>query len=274
MSRIDHHCPTNPGALGGAHGAGIMRMRGCWRWRRRRCLWRTFLRGLGRRISCCLWGEPGGGRWRIWRCCMSRGETVARTAVVGHVSASRGICVSAGGFGAVMLAQAKHGFRVECAGLENMAAATAGASAVGMPGVILLTAHFGNAEIGIPYLPMMGFPRPIHIVMYQDSKDAQERFHTRHRKLLANLDIISTTDPVAAGLGIIAAIRKGDTVAMRADRTMAGKGIEVTLLGQAGDSAGGAVPGGGADRCAGAVHLHVPAGVSAVRVPLFGGAPV
>jgi predicted LPLAT superfamily acyltransferase len=134
---------------------------------------------------------------------------------------------------ALMLARPRHGFRIQCAGLQNMAAASAADGPSTPPGVILLSAHFGNAEIGIPYLPQMGYCRPIHIVMYHEPDDAHERFHTRHRRLLADMDIISTTDPVVAGLGIMAALKQGDTVAMRADRTLAGKGLAVTLLGHA-----------------------------------------
>src|SRR5213078_2934757 len=49
----------------------------------------------------------------------------------------------------------------------------------------------------------MGFERPVHIVMYQEPGDAQERFHAEYRRLLAGMDIISTTDPLGAGLAIM-----------------------------------------------------------------------
>lgn len=129
---------------------------------------------------------------------------------------------------ALMLAKPRHGYRIECQGLANFPKSFADHA----QGVILLSAHFGNAEVGIPYLPQMGFDRPIHIVMYHDPHDAHERVHMRHQLLLADMPIISTTDPLAAGLSIMAALKKGDTVAMRADRILAGKGIPVMLLGQ------------------------------------------
>jgi predicted LPLAT superfamily acyltransferase len=88
------------------------------------------------------------------------------------------------------------------------------------------------AEIAAPYLRRMGIERPTHLVMYQDAADGTERFHARHRRMLSHLSIISTTDPLAAGIKIIAALKKGEVVAMRADRTLAGKGVEVTLLGE------------------------------------------
>lgn len=127
---------------------------------------------------------------------------------------------------AVMLLSPKHGFAVSGDGLGNLTRVT-----VGDKGVMMLTAHFGNAEVAAPYILRMGVERPIHIVMYQQSADATERFHTKHRRMLSKMNIISTTDPLVAGVKIIAALRNGDVVAMRADRALRGKTIPTQLLG-------------------------------------------
>ncbi|HUO07448.1 MAG TPA: lysophospholipid acyltransferase family protein [Phycisphaerae bacterium] len=127
---------------------------------------------------------------------------------------------------AVMLVSPRHGFEMRCDGREHLTRAMAQGR-----GVIMLTAHFGNAEAAAPNIFRMGVDLPIHIVMYQESSDATERFHTKHRRMLSNMNVISTTDPLVAGVKIIAALRKGDVVAMRADRALTGKAVRATLLG-------------------------------------------
>ena len=92
-------------------------------------------------------------------------------------------------------------------------------------------AQAGMAEIAAPYFRSMGIDRPVHIVMYQDPRDGTEAFHRRHRRRLGDIPVISTTDPLAAGVKIMRALKAGAVVALRADRTLAGKGVPVTLLG-------------------------------------------
>jgi predicted LPLAT superfamily acyltransferase len=130
---------------------------------------------------------------------------------------------------ALILATPGHGFHMECEGLLHLAHANRADN--GRAGLLLLSAHFGMAEIAVPYLALMGINRPTHLVMYQDASDGTERFHARHRRMLENVSIISTTDPLAAGIKIIGALKKGEVVAMRADRTLAGRAIPVTFLG-------------------------------------------
>lgn len=127
---------------------------------------------------------------------------------------------------AVMLMNSKHGFAISCDGLEHLTKVSASGG-----GLLVLTAHFGNAEIAAPYFSKLGFTHKVHIVMYMDTKDGTEKFHARHRKLLDKIEIISTTDPLSAGVRIIRAIKEGGVVAMRADRTMSGKMVSATLLG-------------------------------------------
>jgi KDO2-lipid IV(A) lauroyltransferase len=130
---------------------------------------------------------------------------------------------------ALMLARPTHGFAIDCEGLEHLRAAVDSAD---NRGVLLLSAHFGMAEIAAPYMRRMGMNRPANIVMYQNAADGTEQFHSRHRHMLQHVNVISTTDPLAAGIKIIAALKKGEVVAMRADRTLAGKTVEATLLGE------------------------------------------
>jgi predicted LPLAT superfamily acyltransferase len=129
---------------------------------------------------------------------------------------------------ALMLARAGHGFAIDCEGLLHLTRAPTSEE----EGVIVLSAHFGMAEISAPYMRKVGMRRGLNIVMYQDTKDGTERFHTQYRKLLEGTNVISTTDPLAAGMKIISALKRGEMVAMRADRTMSGKGVAVTLLGE------------------------------------------
>lgn len=131
---------------------------------------------------------------------------------------------------AVMLSAEGHGFSIVREGVEHMHAAAAGEA-----GLIVLSAHFGIAEAAIPYMAKkmgnMLRSRPIHVVMYQDLSEATERFHSEKRRLLEGMHIISSTDPLSAGVKIIAALRAGGLVAMRADRRLAGKTVRVHLLG-------------------------------------------
>ncbi len=127
---------------------------------------------------------------------------------------------------AVMLVSARHGFQMSCDGLGHLTKAT-----MEEKGVLMLSGHFGNAEVAAPYIFRMGLERRIHIVMYQEAADATERFHTKHRRMLEQMKVISTTDSLAAGVKIMGALREGDLVAMRADRALHGKTTRARLLG-------------------------------------------
>jgi phosphatidylinositol dimannoside acyltransferase len=131
---------------------------------------------------------------------------------------------------AVMLATAGHGFSMCAEGLPHLTKLF-----VAEEGVIMMTGHFGNAEVAAPYMGRMGVTRPVHLVMYREAGDATEAFHTRHRRLLANVRIISTTDPLTAGVKMMRALREGGLVALRADRAMEGKRVRGELLGGAVD---------------------------------------
>ncbi|MGN6367867.1 MAG: LpxL/LpxP family acyltransferase [Phycisphaerae bacterium] len=157
--------------------------------------------------------RPGGGGRGWWR---RRWESYLHMIQFGMLLLDR----------AVMLVSERHGFRVSCDGLGHLTHAVQEGK-----GVIMLSGHFGNAEVAAPYIFRMGVERAIHIVMYQEAGDATERFHTKHRKMLEKVRVISTTDALAAGVKIMGALREGDLVAMRADRALTGKTVKARLLG-------------------------------------------
>ena len=127
---------------------------------------------------------------------------------------------------ALMLAKPQHGFGIECDGRSHLLDAAAAGG-----GVMMLTGHFGNAEAVAPYMQKTGLATAIHIVMYRDNADGTEHFHARHQQELSKVHLINTTDPLTAGIKIIAALRRGELVALRADRTMRGKSLPAKLLG-------------------------------------------
>jgi predicted LPLAT superfamily acyltransferase len=127
---------------------------------------------------------------------------------------------------AIMLSGPGHRFRMTCAGLPHLREALDQNR-----GVLILTAHLGTAEAAAPYMAKMGLTRAFHLVMYQDASDATERFHTETRRMLASMRIISTTDPLVAGVKIMRALQNNEVVAIRADRSLAGRTIRVPLLG-------------------------------------------
>jgi predicted LPLAT superfamily acyltransferase len=127
---------------------------------------------------------------------------------------------------ALMLASPRHRFVMLGDGIPNLRRALDTNR-----GLLQLTAHFGNAEAAAPYMARIGFARPMHLVMYQKPGDATERFHTSQRRMLAGMNIISTTDPLAAGVKIIRALRENEVVAIRADRALDGRTVKAMLLG-------------------------------------------
>ncbi len=163
---------------------------------------------------------------------------------------------------ALMLATPQHRFTIECEGRAHLLEALAAGG-----GVMMLTGHFGNAEAVAPYLQKMGLATAIHIVMYRDAADGTEHFHARHQHELSKVHLINTTDPLAAGIKIIAALRRGELVALRADRTMRGKSLPMRFLGgdvhlPAGPFVAAALS--GARRCA---SLYLPSRISTLCVP-------
>ncbi len=98
-------------------------------------------------------------------------------------------------------------------------------------GLLILTAHFGALEIAAPWLRTYVEPGKMHFVMYRDFSDSTEKFHHDQWKMLEGMKFINSTDPLAAGLQIMAALRKRQYVGIRADRAMGGRTVQVRLLG-------------------------------------------
>jgi predicted LPLAT superfamily acyltransferase len=127
---------------------------------------------------------------------------------------------------AVMLAGGADRFAVEVQGAEHYHVARAAGR-----GMLLLTAHFGCAEVTAPALADLPGAPPVNVVMYQDLQAATEMFHVEHRHAFAGVRLISTSDAMDAGLKVMAALKRGETVALRADRALDSRTIETTLLG-------------------------------------------
>lgn len=98
-------------------------------------------------------------------------------------------------------------------------------------GVLILTAHFGALEIATIWLRTHIDPAKMHFVMYRDFSDSTEKFHQDQWKMLQGMKFINSTDPLAAGLQIMGALRQKQYVGIRADRVMDGRKVEVSLLG-------------------------------------------
>ncbi len=99
-------------------------------------------------------------------------------------------------------------------------------------GLLILTGHFGCAEISAPLLQQLDPGRPLHFVRYANPRDATEQFQRDQWKKLAAARWINSFDPLAAGVEIMAALQRGECVAMQADRAMRGRTIPATLLGR------------------------------------------
>ncbi len=127
---------------------------------------------------------------------------------------------------AVALATEHRNFRFTAVGLEHLKDALRADA-----GVLMLTAHVGAAEMAAPLLRQCT-DRPLYMVMYRDPADTAEHFHEKHQQALQDVHVISTTEPVRAGLQMLAALRQKAIVGVRADRALTGKTIEATLLGQ------------------------------------------
>ena len=98
-------------------------------------------------------------------------------------------------------------------------------------GLLILTAHFGALEIATPWLRPHIEPAKMHFVMYRDFSDSTEQFHQDQWKMLQGMRFINSTDPLAAGLQIMGALRQKQYVGIRADRVMDGRKVQVSLLG-------------------------------------------
>jgi predicted LPLAT superfamily acyltransferase len=99
-------------------------------------------------------------------------------------------------------------------------------------GFLILTGHFGSPELAAPHIKDLDDSRPMNFVMYRDIQDKTEQFHSSQWKAVESVRVISSTDPLSAGVQIMAALQRHESVGIRADRAMSGRTIPVTLLGR------------------------------------------
>lgn len=103
------------------------------------------------------------------------------------------------------------------AGVEGMAALEQ--AAAGGRGVVVLTAHLGNWELAGRLLARHG-ARPTHVVVAAEADPAVERFL---RGGEAPVRFVTRTAPTAS-LALVAALRRGEIVALQGDRALGTRG--------------------------------------------------
>ena len=95
-------------------------------------------------------------------------------------------------------------------------------------GVVVLTAHIGNWEVGAHFLARFGVP--INMVMQANRMSAAERWLMRRRESAGVRVIRIGTNPTAM-LAMREALRRGEIVAAQGDRAPNERSLDVTLFG-------------------------------------------
>ncbi len=126
----------------------------------------------------------------------------------------------------VALAEPSGAFKCRCPNRDNLLKAMQDDRAL-----LILTAHFGAAELAAPMLTDLPNSRPFHFVVYRDMRDTTEHFHQDQWRALAHIRFINSMDPISAGVKIMAALQAHEFVALRADRAMSGRTLATQLLG-------------------------------------------
>ena len=127
----------------------------------------------------------------------------------------------------VELAQTKNNFQVQVPGLQQMRD-----SLKSDRGVVILTGHFGSPELAVPHIKDLDEARPFNFVIYRDITDKTERFHFDQWNAVKSIHVISSIDALSAGVQMMAALHRNESVGMRADRAMSGRTVAVSLLGR------------------------------------------
>lgn len=99
-------------------------------------------------------------------------------------------------------------------------------------GLIILSAHVGNWELAAFGLGSKSESRaPVNAVWYQgDHERVEERLKSFTGEIPFN--IINAKDGLSASLEIVDALKRGEIVAMHADRTVGSSHVEVDFLGE------------------------------------------
>jgi KDO2-lipid IV(A) lauroyltransferase len=94
-------------------------------------------------------------------------------------------------------------------------------------GLITLTLHLGNYEIGLAYLSLLGVP--IQVVMRPEEAEAA-RFQIAARAR-PGVTLVAAGDSEWAGLDLLLALRRGEIVAIQGDRAFGAADLTVDLFG-------------------------------------------
>lgn len=111
----------------------------------------------------------------------------------------------------------------EWQGIENLRAA----HALGR-GVVLITAHLGNWELGGALLALEGWP--INVVTLPEPSTELTRMRDEHRRRLG-IRTIAVGEGQFAFVDLLAALRRNEIVCMLVDRPRAGTGVPVEFFG-------------------------------------------
>lgn len=95
-------------------------------------------------------------------------------------------------------------------------------------GAVVATAHLGNWEMGVRLLHLSG--RPVHVVMMADGDEAVERDYQRLRTM-EGVRVHWLGDSAYVGAELLAALRRGELVAVQADRRPGDEGVSLPLFG-------------------------------------------
>ena len=110
-------------------------------------------------------------------------------------------------------------------GLENLDAALSMGK-----GVILVTPHFGNWELGGIILSLKRYS--LNVVTLKDENQTINNFRERIRKKNNITSIYVADDSIHTAINIITALKNNETVAMLGDRDGSSKTVEVNFFGR------------------------------------------
>jgi len=94
-------------------------------------------------------------------------------------------------------------------------------------GLVILTAHLGNWEVGLRFLSEFGVM--VNVVMLADRASAAERW-LMHFRESSGIRVLRATDPTAM-LSVHAALARNEIVAMQGDRTFGGRSLSADFFG-------------------------------------------
>ncbi len=112
--------------------------------------------------------------------------------------------------------------RITVEGLEHVDAATAGGR-----GVLMVTPHMGNWDLGGAYMAAAGY-RPATVVEPLDPPELFEWFCANRRRL--GMEVVPLGD--GAGSAMLRVLQEGRMAGLLSDRDLSGTGVEVEFFGE------------------------------------------